>query len=40
MKSLEKWNDFERTKLLSIGDVIYLSAPKTEESVKRNNVDN
>lgn len=39
MKSLEKWNDFERTKLLSIGDVIYLSAPKTDESVKRSNVD-
>ncbi len=35
MRSLEKWNDFERTKLLSIGDVIYLSEPKNIDSVKQ-----
>jgi type IV pilus assembly protein PilF len=28
MKSLERWNNFSRTKLLSIGDVIYLANPK------------
>jgi len=28
MKSLERWNNLSRTKLLSIGDVIYLANPK------------
>jgi len=28
MKSIEKWNDLQRSKLLHIGDVIYLTDPK------------
>jgi len=28
MRSIEKWNDLQRSKLLHIGDVIYLTDPK------------
>lgn len=34
MYNLERWNDFKRTQILRIGDVIYLADPKKPDNIK------
>ena len=36
MKTIERWNGLSRTKVIKIGDIIYLSEPKQSKNLKGN----